>query len=1289
MKREHEASRTRIEKVLSKIWAEVLGLERIHVEDNFFELGGDSINVLQVIAIANREGLQFTPKQFFQHPTIAELATVTVPLSTSCAEQGIVKGRIPLTPIQHWFFEQGVPEPEQWTQSILLEVHHPLKVSILQEAIRHLLVHHDALRVRFTPGELGWEQFCVGNEELVPFNRLDLSGLSGGELKHVIEAEAAKLRAGLNISKGPLMQVALFDLGTSQPNRLLIVIHHLVADGVSWRILLGDLQTAYMQLSRGELIKLPAKTTSLKQWAERLEAYAQSIELRHEMKYWLAQPWSQAGCLPVDFPDGDNTEALAWAVSVSLTAEETKAILQEIPKVYHVRVNDILITALVQAFAPWIGKDCLLIDLEGHGREAIFDDVDLSRTVGWFTSIFPVLLDLKNASGLRSTMKLTQEQMNHIPHKGIDYGILRYLSSAENARRLQSLPQAEVSFNYFGQFDQLFSGTSMFKPASETITPVQLKGLLQESYGLKGTRRHLIDISGSVFNGKLWFNWTYSKNVHRETTIRYLAEDYVAALRSIINSYQSTEAESYKPFNSRGTFLCNEEFDAKNKQLIEGSATGDKSLENVEAIFPLSAMQRGLLFHSLQNPELGIYIVQDCYMLYGDLNMPAFREAWMHVSKRHTALRTVFIPKGHKQPLQAIHKVVNLLIEEHDWPDLGATDQKEQIESFLKMDREKGFDLTKSPPLRLAIIRLTKDVYQFILSFHHALLDAWSVSLLIREVFDFYQALCYGSEYKMDSNHPYMDYITWLHQQDLSQAEGFWRQILKGFTAPTPLGMIAERNGLSCHVDGFSEGEIKLSAATTAALQSFAQRHHLTLNTLIQGSWALLLSHYSGEKEVVFGVVVSGRPPALEGVESMVGLFINTLPARVQIHDKETLFLWLKKLQNQQVEMRQYEYSPLVKVKEWSEIPSGVPLFESILLFQNYPVDDMLVARHGNLKIENVRTVERTNYPLTLVAIPGSELILRLMYHTPRFNASTIAQMLDHLQTLLEGMLANPQARLSDIPLLTAAQQRQLLVEWNNTKTDYPRDATIPELFEAQVEQTPDTVAVIFGDHRLTYRDLNQRANQLSHYLRYLDVSPEVRVAICMERSLEMVIGLLGILKAGGAYVPLDPLYPKERLSFMLADAQVPVLLTQKQLIQRLPKHMARVVCLDEEWGHIAGESDQNPPRRTKAENLACIIYTSGSTGKPKGVEVLHRGIVRLLFGTDYVKLDATQRFLHMSAITFDASTFEIWGALLHGAQCVLLPGRIPSLEEIGMAIQKYGITTLWLTAALFNVIYR
>ncbi|MEH2169754.1 MAG: amino acid adenylation domain-containing protein [Nostoc sp.] len=681
--------------------------------------------------------------------------------------------------------------------------------------------------------------------------------------------------------------------------------------------------------------------------------------------------------------------------------------------------------------------------------------------------------------------------------------------------------------------------------------------------------------------------------------------------------------------------------------------------KNIEDIYTLSPTQQGMLFHILSAPDSRMYVEQTVCTLHGTLNISAFEQVWQQVIDRHQSLRTAFVWQGVNQPVQLVHKQVRLAIAHYDWRELSTTQQEAQLQSYLEADQKSGFDLTQPPLMRFALIQTDVDTYQFIWSICHLVLDAWCVNTILKEFLSCYDALCQGRILQLQPSRPYRDYISWLKQQDLSEAEVFWRKYLQGFTTPTSL----TADGKS-QQEGFSQQQVQLSLTTTEALKSLAQQHHLTLNTLLQGVWALLLSYYSNEVDVVYGTVVSGRPPTLLGVSSMVGLFINTLPVRVLVSDEASLLSWLKELHSRQLSIRRYECTPLIEIQNWSQVPPGIPLFQSILVFENSSANISSLPT-GNLRIDNVRSFINSNYPLVLLVKPWSQLSLNIFYDLRYFNPMTVTRMLSHLEALLNNIVANTDTTLGTLThnivnyseqLIGDIERQQLLVEFNNTRRDYVNDKCIHQLIESQAERTPENVAVVFKKQQLTYRELNAKANQLAHRLQALGVAPDVLVGVYLERSWEMLVSILGILKAGGAYVPIDPMYPNQRLSYMLADSQVSIILTQERLVKNLPDIGASVLCLDTLWDAITQESDENRKNEVKTDKLAYLIYTSGSTGQPKGVQVTHQNLVHSTTARICYYEQPVTGFLLTSPFAFDSSVAVIFWTLCQGGFVSILP---------------------------------
>ena len=1008
---------TEAEEVLVKVWEEVLGVREVGVEDNFFELGGDSILTLRVVARANQEGLRLTPKQMFRHQTIAALASVVDTAAPSVrADQGVVTGAVPLTPIQHWLFDQELPETHHYNMSYLFESRQTLDPSVFEQSLRELLAHHDALRLRFERTESNWQQFIVAPEEDLAFVRVDVSDVAGAELASVIEAEAVKSQRSLNLTQGPLLRVLLFDLGEGKPSRLHITIHHLAMDGISWRILLEDLQTVYEQLRRGAAVALPPKTTSFKQWAERLSEHARSEAAREETTYWLARARRQPPPLPVDLPSGQNLESTMSIVRLSLDAAETETLLREVPKFQHVRINDVLLTVLAQTLTEWMGTQSVLVDYEGHGREEIVEDIDLSRTVGWFTSISPLLLELGDANTPGEALRAIKEQLRAVPDQGIGYGLLRYLGDAATVDKLRALPQAEVCFNYLGQVDQSFNESAMLRVSNDPIGPV---------LSPRGKSPHLLYVAIIVIDGQLHVRFKYSQDCYHAPTIERLAQRYMGALRDIIAHCVSGDDRSYVPSDFPLAQVSQHELDLIFEQVGFESHEEGKAVKHIEDAYPLSPAQEGILFHSIYAPNSSVYVLQ-MYCTLRKLNVAAMQQAWQAVVDRHQILRTAFVWDNVAKPLQVVGRKVEVPWRMLDWRDLPDAEQSMRFESYLKQERDLGFKLAEAPLMRMSLIRIDEETYKFVWNHHHLLIDGWATFLVLRDFFIAYDALTQGRTPQFAPAPAYRNYIAWLQKHDLSESETFWREMMKGFRAPTPVGLRLGDGKIPA--EGYGDLRKLVSTERTEAVQAFARQHRLTLNTVVQGIWSLLLGHYSATRDVVFGATAAGRPTDLAGIEEMVGIFINVLPMRAVLEMESPVAAWLKKLQERQFEVRQYEQTPLAQLQRWSEVPRGLPLFNSILSFENYPIDDSIQQYTQSLDISDVHNYSQSNYPITVIVAPHASLVVRMVYDRRYFDDAAVAEMSRQFIALLDYVTTHPAATLNDLArLLTASDKNRQL----------------------------------------------------------------------------------------------------------------------------------------------------------------------------------------------------------------------------------------------------------------------
>ena len=1277
-----------------------------------------------MVARARQAGLVLTPRQLFEHPTIAQLAALAgiageaaggPSPSPSDLGEGPAEGEVPLLPIQRWFLETGGPDLHHFAQAVLLDVSAavqtigPLSPPLLARALHLLADRHDALRLRFTrEPDGGWHQAYAPVEtsgDAVPFLTADLSALPTARWPAAVSAGAAALQAGFDLERGPLFLGALF-AEERGPARLLLAAHHLVVDTVSWRILVEDLETAWGQLAMGRPVRLPGKTTSFKRWAKGLVRAARSPELAADREHWLGLAATLTGdgapaSLPAEIAASAAITAVAATtalpdaesqVSELLSPEVTEALLRRAPAAYRTQVNELLLTALALALGADRGP--VLVDLEGHGREdELLPGADLSRTVGWFTSVFPLALDLRGAGGPGAAIRRIKETVRGVPHRGLGYGLLRYLGSAEERQRLADLEAAHpaaIAWNYLGQLDRSFASSSALRLAPEPTGTGQ---------GASAPHRHPLVVNAMVLGDRLRVDWSFpATSEAREATLR-LARGFVDALTALLDHCLSPAAGGYTPSDFPLARL--------DAATLDELLSSDRDVQDLEDLYPLAPLQQGMLFHDLYAPGSGLYLQQLTCTLSGPLDREAFRRAWQGVVDRHPALRTAFLWQGLARPLQAVRRNVDLPWEEVDLRGTSAAELPGRLGRLAADLLSRGFDPGRAPLMRAALARTGEEEHRFLWTFHHLLFDGWCLAILFRDVFALYQAAVAGPFAStagiagLPPAPPYRDYIAWLEGRDTAAAERYWRGVLAGFAEPTRLPFDRPK-ALSGSAETGGDLELVLPAATTADLAALARASELTLNTLFQGVWALLLSRYGGGRDVVFGTVVAGRPPELPGVETMVGLFINTLPVRLDPDPAVPAGVFLRGAQARQVEMRQYEHAPLAEVQRSSEIPPGEALFQSLFVFENYPVDDSLGEGAGALAVRDVRIADRTDYPLSLAVGPteaGRRLTLRFVYDG-HLETATVERLARHFVALLTGLAEGGGERpLGAIPLLSAAERRQLLADWGSggpaRASDSASELCLHELFAAQAARTPGAPALLQGGRAITYAELARAAAALALRLRELGVGPEVRVPLLAERSPEAIVGIVAVLAAGGAYVPLDPGTPVDRLTPLLCEIRGsapdlgprPLLLTARTAA-RLPA-AARAgflpVLLD---GVLDAPSSPVPAPSSGVlpENLAYVLYTSGSTGAPKGVMVSHRAIAT------YVRTVVAEygigpgdRELQASALSFDPSVEEIFAPLAAGGAVVLPEGGFEEPVRFLDFCRRTELTLLSLPTAYWH----
>ncbi|HMD49934.1 MAG TPA: amino acid adenylation domain-containing protein, partial [Bryobacteraceae bacterium] len=1042
------------ERLLLALWQRLLPGAVASIEENFFELGGDSILSLQLVALARKQGLALTPKQVFDHPTIRDLARVAGKPEEGPGAPAVFEGSLPLTPIQLAFFEQKPPTPNYWNQSVLLTLKEPFSVDRLKDSVLALLERHDVFRLRFRFDGDRWSQHygpLCGSWEERDCAREDL------------ERRCSEAQAGLDIENGPLFRAVLFRLSDGG-FRLLLAVHHLIVDGVSWRILLEEIASN----SR------PALTMPFGVWARRLASPEVSSQMKRDLDFWIEQT-APVRALPTDFSNGPNTEGSASTVDGELTAEETSALLASAPASLKATAEELLLLSVATAVSEWIGESAVLLNVESNGREDATGDLDLTSTVGWFTALYPLRLDVPQTASAEERLSGLKPQMRARPKAAASYGALRYQVKSPELQTAH----AEISINFLGQFDSTFPDDAPFLPAEESGG---------EQYAADSPRQHLLDFIAGVSGGKLNLQVRYSRNIHARGTVARLLDSVLETLRSALALCGAPRPSAWSASDFPLARLDESEF----RHLAE---THWPFVD----LLPLTPVQEGMLFHSVeQGPESGVYVQQLVIHAHGMCDLPRLREAWQALL-RYPQLRASFARHDLRTPIAVIPPEAPMEWQHVDWRENSEADRS--FAEWLDQDRLRRFVLEQAPLLRLAVFQLANDEWRLVWTHHHALLDGWSIPTILAEVLSHYAGIPTDPMPSL----AWREYLDWLSRQDPASAESFWRDHLSGFTEPL---LLSERE--SSTREAVSSASANWTSGETATLLEFARGRQVTLNTLIQAAWAFVIGRTARTEDVVFGATVSGRPTELAGAESAIGMYINTLPVRCSLAPAQTVDQWLLSVQSNQQRVLEHQHSRLVDIHRWSDC-AGQPLFESIVVFESYPMDAVAGQLTGNFTIREVRAVEQNHYPLSLYVLPGREIRFTLMFECSRIPAKLASRLLEQFQFVLRSL---PRARF--VGELGLALEVAASVPGPGDDARSQPQAFVPERFERIAMRTPDSFALCFGEERLTYRELHRRVLRRARELRARNVRQETLTAIFLERSVDMVVSLLATLCAGG-----------------------------------------------------------------------------------------------------------------------------------------------------------------------------
>ncbi|MCP1426503.1 bacitracin synthase 3 [Paenibacillus xylanexedens] len=1225
----YEAPRNEAESLLVSIWEEVLGFKPIGINHHFFASGGDSIKALQIISRLSRAGKKLTMKELFANPQIKLLGRYVREDSHVDRMKQRVTGPVDLTPIQKsYFLQHQRTGMNHFNQSLMLYREEGFNPETVRQIMEGLMMHHDVLRMSYHEEQGKVVQTHLDDEAgLFQMDVQDMIGLDEQELFIRVQQAAFNTQESIEIFEGPLVRAVIFR--TDQGDHLLIVIHHMLIDGVSWKILLEDLAIGYQQLMEGQDLSFYPVTDSYPYYAAFLSDYAKGGRLAKERAYWIKTDQEEAGFLPrnevhlSEYRYGDNRMS-----SVSLNREMTTQLLRETNQAYYTEINDILLAALALSIKECAGASKVKVTMEGHGRELMGDELDISRTVGWFTSKYPVCINLGDEEGLGTTIKEVKEQLRRVPAKGIGYGILKYMTT-ELPKLKEQTPL--LLFNYLGQMDQdINSGLfrSSWLPAGNPV-------------GDDVIRANPMEVIAYVAEGQLMINITYNHRLFDESIVENFATTYKKMLQQVIEHCAQQQQAEKTPSDYGDPHLT-----LQNLEVI----TLKFGTEGIEKIYPLANMQRGMLYHALENRGDRVYFEQLIMNIRGNLDVVLLQESLNLLMQRHEMLRASIEYDVTEEPRNIICQNREAAFVYRDLRGLQEQNRGTRVLSIAMEDKRKGFDLGKDTLVRFELLQTDEEQYSLIWSNHHILLDGWARGIILAELVHLYECKRTGKNIQLHEPVPYSEYVEWLQALNKDEAISYWKNYLGGYEnkVQLPAGTSRSLN------DGATpqEHQFRISRQLTKQMNDLANRNHVTFYTVMQCVWGIMLAKYNDTSDVVFGTVVSGREAQVSGIENMVGLFINTIPARIQWDEGHTFKQLVGDMQALSIEGSQHHHLGLAEIASLSSLKRD--LIDHIMVFENYSVDSSLVEQGANdigFVIEDVHSQEQTNYGFNLIAIPGEELVIKFAYDSGKYDESLMKVMENHMLTLLKQIVTDENLRVDDIQIMTKQEQIVLLDQYNDTGSAYPKGKTMHQLVSEQAAKTPEHVAVALGDNALTYKQLDIKSNQLARHLKAIGVGSNSMVGIMVERSPEMIVGILAIMKAGGAYVPIDPEYPAERIEFILEDSGSSIIL---EMGEGHTGSGRTSVAIDADYSHYSAEPLE---QHAGPEDVAYMIYTSGSTGKPKGTMIPHSGLINYIFWAKDVYLQNQELdFALYSSFAFDLTITSIFTPLVTGNKIVVYP---------------------------------
>ncbi|MFI6084309.1 amino acid adenylation domain-containing protein [Streptomyces sp. NPDC051217] len=1263
---EYREPRTEAEAIIAAAYADVLGVDRVGADDDFFAVGGDSLRSIQVVARARARGLDLTTREIFECRTaarLAEVASARRDRAPALAEdEGGGVGPMPLQPVARHVFERG-GGLNRFAMAMALELPAGIDESGLAATLDTVLDRHDLLRAQLVRGDglslVVRPQGTVRAKDLI--RRVDCDG-RWDEPSSLREAKAELDEAtGRLDPEAGIMADFVWFAAKPGAGRLLVILHHLVVDGVSWRILMSDFAEAWQQVRSGRSPELSAVGTSARRWASALRTEALSPEREAELAYWrdlLEAPDPPLGTRAFD-PAADVMSTVD-TVRVQLSPEVTEAVLTKLPAAFKGTGTDVLLAALALAVNRWVGADrSTLVRLEGHGREEeIVPGADLSRTVGWFTSMYPARVDaqgvdladvLAGGPAAGKAIKLVKEQLRGIPDKGVGYGLLRHLNP-ETAPQLAEYPVPQIGFNYLGRISDADVPEHLradgWGPASWSAELVPMPDPDLPALSALEVNSVATDTADGT---RLQTVFMFPTGVLSRERTSELAELWVELLHGMAAYAARPDIGGLTPSDTPLVSVRQDEIE-----------TWEERYGRLVEVWPQAPGQSGLQFQAaVADGSFDVYHMQFVLHLSGHVDPARMRAAGQALLDRYPNLRSAFLIGADGDPVQVVAEHVALPWRHIDLTGRSEDEQDTVLDKALAEDRADQLDPARPPLFRLALLTCGPRQVKLIITAHHTVFDGWSSPLVFKELIQLYSGTL-----ELAPVRSYGDYLAWLSTRDREASAARWKAELAGFEQPT---LVAPDTPLKEQASALGRVEVPLSIDKGRALARRAAELGVTLNTLLQGAWGILLSKLTGQQDVVFGAAVNGRPADLPGSDEMVGLFVNSLPTRVFCRPDHSVADIITGLQDRQTALLDHHYYGLADIHRDVGLPA---LFDTMIAFDNYPVDREGIVdanTSAGFTIDAIRPFAGSHYPLSLNS-SDPYLRLSLDYQNNLYDRDAAVVIAARLVRVLEQMLADPTVPVGAVGVLSDQEREWLVRRVNDTAHPVAAD-TLPDAFEAQVERDPDRVAVIGEGETLTYREFNRRANQLAHWLVERGAGPGQLVAVRIPRSVDLMVATYAVVKAGAAYLPVGTDLPEERVRHML-DSAKPLLV------------------LDEELPTVSGYPSANPERALSPDNAAYVIYTSGSTGRPKGVQVPHRAIVnRLRWMQHEYGLTSEDRVLQKTPSSFDVSVWEFFWPLLEGAALVVAqPDGHKDPAYLARLIREQSVTTCHFVPSMLQV---